>query len=253
MTRPTQRTIFLEAIDQENPDLREAYLNSACGDDAALRASVDALLAAHDRPANPLDSPPLDHRSTWGDGGSGLDITLVADSVAWVQHEGMTIDSYRLMEQIGEGGFGLVFVAQQESAVKRKVALKIIKPGTGSKEVLARFAAERQSVALMDHPNIARIFDAGVTDDARPIRSRPGRGRPWWSTNTESNATSTPDRCHHRAPPHHHPHTKSTTCQDKEMRNFMMPPPLVEVGTLETENHCADGPACLSPGAECHH
>ncbi len=168
MTRPTQRTIFLEAIDQENPDLREAYLNSACGDDAALRASVDALLAAHDRPANPLDSPPLDHRSTWGDGGSGLDITLVADSVACVQHEGMTIDSYRLMEQIGEGGFGLVFVAQQESPVKRKVALKIIKPGTGSKEVLARFAAERQSVALMDHPNIARIFDAGVTDDARP-------------------------------------------------------------------------------------
>ena len=80
----------------------------------------------------------------------------------------MTIGPYRLMEQIGEGGFGLVFVAQQEHPVKRLVALKIIKPGTGSKEVLARFEAEQQAVAIMDHPNIAQVFDAGVTADARP-------------------------------------------------------------------------------------
>jgi serine/threonine protein kinase/Tfp pilus assembly protein PilF len=120
---------------------------------------VDSLLAAHDRPANPLDCIPQDLQ---------LDPTLAVDEVEPSEHIGMTIGSYRLMEQIGEGGFGLVFVAQQDQPVKRKVALKIIKPGTGSQEVLARFNAERQAVAMMDHPNIAYVFDAGVTDDARP-------------------------------------------------------------------------------------
>lgn len=158
MNHPSQRTIFLEALDQENPDQRERYLNSACGDDQKLRASVDDLLAAHDRPANPLDSAIVER---------GLNETFISESNE-TDHVGMVIGDYRLMEQIGEGGFGLVFVAQQDAPVKRKVALKIIKPGTGSKEVLARFDAESQAVAIMDHPNIARVFDAGVTDDSRP-------------------------------------------------------------------------------------
>ncbi len=159
MSRPSPRTVFLEALDQETTDQRDAYLQSACGDDAELRASVESLLAAHDRPANPLDRVPQNRQ---------LDSTLLAETFGRSDHIGMTIGSYRLMEQIGEGGFGLVFVAQQEKPVKRKVALKIIKPGTGSQEVLARFNAERQAVAMMDHPNIAQVFDAGVTDDARP-------------------------------------------------------------------------------------
>ncbi len=159
MSRPSPRTVFLEALDQDTTEQRDAYLQSACGDDADLRASVESLLAAHDRPANPLDCVPQNRQ---------VDAKLLAETVCHSDHIGTRIGSYRLMEQIGEGGFGLVFVAQQEKPVKRKVALKIIKPGTGSREVLARFSAERQAVALMDHPNIAQVFDAGVTEDARP-------------------------------------------------------------------------------------
>ncbi|TWT54841.1 Serine/threonine-protein kinase PknB [Rubripirellula amarantea] len=159
MNRPSQRTIFLEALDQDDPQGRETYLRSACGDDVELRSAVDALLLAHDRPENPLDRPVLPNQ---------LAETLVTDQTPISDHLGLTIGPYRLMEQIGEGGFGLVFVAQQEKPVRRKVALKIIKPGTASREILARFDAERQAVAMMDHPNIARVFDAGVTDDARP-------------------------------------------------------------------------------------
>ncbi|TWU54359.1 Serine/threonine-protein kinase PrkC [Rubripirellula tenax] len=160
MTNATERAIFLQAIDEESLDDRVAYLNSACGDDVALRASVEALLDAHDRPANLLDRPI--------GGGQGIVSTQPAPALPPIQHIGMRIGPYRLMEQVGEGGFGLVFVAQQEHPVKRKVALKIVKPGAGSKEVIARFEAERQAVAMMNHPNIAQVFDAGVTDDHRP-------------------------------------------------------------------------------------
>lgn len=162
MSSPNERSIFLEAIDSPTPQQRNDYLDSVCGDNAALRASVEALLAAHDRPSNPLDTPL----------GKGLcdlpTLTAIDQPSKSTEHVGMKIGSYRLMEQIGEGGFGLVFVAQQERPVKRLVALKIVKPGTGSKEVIARFEAERQAVAMMDHPNIAQVFDAGVTEDARP-------------------------------------------------------------------------------------
>ncbi|EMI19443.1 serine/threonine protein kinase [Rhodopirellula maiorica SM1] len=162
MSSLNERSIFLEALDSSTLEQRNEYLDSACGDDAALRASVEALLAAHDRPSNPLDNPVA----------QGLcnmpTLTAVDSPPKSTEHVGMKIGSYRLMEQIGEGGFGLVFVAQQEHPVKRLVALKIVKPGTGTKEVIARFEAERQAVALMDHPNIAQVFDAGVTDDARP-------------------------------------------------------------------------------------
>ena len=92
--------------------------------------------------------------------------TLALDRVP--QLVGATIGSYRLMEKIGEGGFGLVFVAEQQQPVKRKVALKLIKPGMDSREVIARFEAERQALAMMDHPNIARVFDAGATESGHP-------------------------------------------------------------------------------------
>ncbi|MGB7326341.1 MAG: serine/threonine-protein kinase, partial [Rubripirellula sp.] len=161
MPNPTERAIFLQAIDEEILDDRVAYLDSACGDDRELRASVEALLIAHQQPAALLDHP------------IGGDLSRPSIPVEHsvdhpVDHIGMQIGPYKLMEQIGEGGFGLVFVAEQSQPVRRRVAFKIVKPGLGSKEVIARFEAERQAVALMNHPNIAQVFDAGVTTDHRP-------------------------------------------------------------------------------------
>ena len=168
MSHPSQKTIFLQAIDLEDLNQRQAYLDSVCGENASLRKAVEALLAAHDRPENMLDDPlvqtPGPSVGNTGPFGTAEYVPLTEP----IETIGSFIGPYRLMEQIGEGGFGLVFVAQQEKPVRRKVALKIIKPGMGSDQVLARFAAERQAIAMMDHPNIAQVFDAGVTEDARP-------------------------------------------------------------------------------------
>ncbi|TWU32198.1 serine/threonine protein kinase [Novipirellula artificiosorum] len=161
MPNPTERAIFLQALDEDNLDERLAYLDSACGDDASLRGSVEALLAAHERPAALLDHPICGDRSRFAFSSELSEGPL--------EHIGMQIGPYKLMEQIGEGGFGLVFVAEQEQPVRRRVALKIVKPGAASKEVIARFEGERQAVAMMNHPNIAQVFDAGVTTDHRPF------------------------------------------------------------------------------------
>jgi WD40 repeat protein/serine/threonine protein kinase len=147
------RSIFLAAVERA-PDLWPAYLGEACGDDAGLRARVDQLLQAHQAMGSI-------HRGVPGS---------PAATTEEPQHDrpGTVIGPYRLMEQIGEGGFGLVFVAEQQQPVRRKVALKVIKPGMDSRDVIARFEAERQALALMDHPNIARVFDAGTTASGRP-------------------------------------------------------------------------------------
>ncbi len=161
MSGSTERAIFLHAIEESNPADRLAYLDSACGDDASMRASIDALLVAHEQPAALLDHP------------IGSDAARMPAILAGLtdpsDHVGMQIGPYKLMELIGEGGFGLVFVAEQETPVRRRVALKIVKPGLGSKEVIARFDAERQAVAMMNHPNIAQVFDAGVTAEGVPF------------------------------------------------------------------------------------
>lgn len=159
MTTTSEKTIFLNALEEPTEESRQLYLRSACGTDPKLRASVEALLAAHLKSANLLDTPLIRESIKQ----SAMDATP-----SEINDIGRVIGPYRIMEQIGEGGFGLVFVARQEQPVRRDVALKIIKPGTGSKEILARFDAERQAVAMMNHPHIAQIFDAGVTDDARP-------------------------------------------------------------------------------------
>lgn len=161
----SERELFFHAIDLECSEERSDYLEKACGDDSELRASVDALLKAHELPARLLDHAIGPVSLARFDGPVPIDATLTLTAE---QHVGQQIGDYRLMEQIGEGGFGLVFVAQQDKPVKRRVALKIVKPGQGSKEVIARFEAERQAVALMDHTNIAQVFDAGVTEDGRP-------------------------------------------------------------------------------------
>jgi serine/threonine protein kinase/Flp pilus assembly protein TadD len=166
--RSSEKSIFLEAIDIESTEDRMAFLEVACRGDSALLASITVLLREHARESNPVDKPIV----TECEGAfiSDEDMEAIASQVASYSRRaiGSMIGPYRLMEQIGEGGFGLVYVADQQSPIRRRVALKIIKPGMESREVLARFAAERQAIALMDHPNIARVFDAGVTETLQP-------------------------------------------------------------------------------------
>lgn len=164
MSETSERTIFLQALELESADSRSQYLDQACSGDARLRASVEELLSAHALPDNVLDQPVASpHREENGN----LDPTLLNHQLI-AEGPDSVIGPYRLMEQIGEGGFGLVFVAEQQRPVRRKVALKVVKPGMDTREVIARFEAERQALALMDHPNIARVLDAGTTETGRP-------------------------------------------------------------------------------------
>jgi serine/threonine protein kinase len=145
--------IFCEALDIESPERRQAFLDQACQGDAELRRKVQRLLDAHLKAGNFLIGPAV---------GVTVDVAPIAE------RPGSQIGPYKLREQIGEGGFGVVYVAEQEKPVRRKVALKIIKPGMDTKDVIARFEAERQALALMDHPNVARVLDAGATESGRP-------------------------------------------------------------------------------------
>lgn len=149
-----ERAIFIEALQKERPAERAAYLDGACRNDVGLRQQVDTLLREHEQLGSFLEAPAA--------------VMVVTLDEALTEQPGRVIGPYKLMEQIGEGGMGLVFVAEQQQPVRRKVALKVIKPGMDSKSVIARFEAERQALALMDHPNIARVFEAGTTDSGRP-------------------------------------------------------------------------------------
>jgi serine/threonine protein kinase len=146
--------IFLAALEISDPAEQAAFVAQACAGDDALKKRVEELLRAYGESGGPLDKFP-----------AALEPTLVGDRIEQV---GSTIGPYELLEQIGEGGFGLVFVAKQERPIRRKVALKIIKPGMDTRDVIARFEAERQALALMDHLNIARVLDAGTTESGRP-------------------------------------------------------------------------------------
>ena len=145
------KEILAEAADKNTPVARAAYLDAVCQGDPSLRAEVERLLRAHERAGNFLEQSvvPLEAQTI----GAG---------------PGTVIGRYKLLEEIGEGGFGQVFMAQQEQPVHRMVALKIIKAGMDTREIIARFEAERQALALMDHPNIARVLDAGATESGRP-------------------------------------------------------------------------------------
>jgi serine/threonine protein kinase/tetratricopeptide (TPR) repeat protein len=151
--------IFLAAAEVESPTERQLFLEQHCGNDAALRAQVESLLAASAKVGSFLNKP----ASQALPGSRGT-----ADYEPIAERPGTVIGPYKLMEQIGEGGMGLVFVAEQQQPVRRKVALKIIKPGMDSKQVIARFEAERQALAMMDHQNIAKVFDAGTTESGQP-------------------------------------------------------------------------------------
>ena len=151
------KTIFLRAIEDQSPENWEAYLDEACGDDAPLRARVAQLLKSHQE----LGTFREEARAM------GQTIDMPAEPVI-AAVPGTQIGPYKLVQQIGEGGMGVVYMAEQAAPVRRTVALKIIKPGMDTREVIARFEAERQALALMDHPNIARVFDAGATAAGRP-------------------------------------------------------------------------------------
>jgi eukaryotic-like serine/threonine-protein kinase len=151
------RSIFLAAVEQHPPEQWFTYLDEACDADQELRKRVEVLLRAHQQANSLLDAPgPAPAADTWATQESPA---LVGCAV----QPGTTIGPYKLLEQIGEGGFGVVFIAEQHYPVRRKVALKVIKPGMDTRQVIARFEAERQALALMDHPNIAKVLDGGTT------------------------------------------------------------------------------------------
>jgi hypothetical protein len=160
---PSLDTIFCSAIALASAEERSAYIARACGDDAELRQRVQKLVAAHFRAGNFLRRP----EAGLGVTGDFTPRSAGAGDETLLEGPGTVIGPYRLLEQIGEGGMGLVFVAEQQQPVRRKVALKVIKPGMDTRQVVARFEAERQALALMDHSNIARVFDAGATAEGR--------------------------------------------------------------------------------------
>ena len=147
-------TIFSGAIELTSPVDRLTYITRACGNDGTLRQKVERLVSAYFRAGRFLEDP-------------ASELTPTIDPAPAVR-PGTAIGSYRLMELVGEGGMGMVFVAEQRQPIRRLVALKVIKPGMDTREVVARFEAERQALALMDHPHIAMVFDGGVTDQGRP-------------------------------------------------------------------------------------
>ena len=153
MIEDQARSIFFETLDRA-PDQWCAYLDEACGANAELRVRVEQLLRAHGSIGSIhgglTPTPPIEQES------------------ALLEGPGTVIGPYRLLQKIGEGGFGIVYMAEQIQPVRRKVALKILKPGMDTRQVIARFEAERQALALMDHPNIAQVFDGGATSTGRP-------------------------------------------------------------------------------------
>jgi hypothetical protein len=146
--------IFEAALALESEAQRKAYLDRACPD-AEFRRELESLLDAHLHPD-----------SVFADGTARLAASIRQGDSHEIQ--GALIGRYKLLQEIGEGGMGVVYMAEQQEPVRRRVALKIIKLGMDTKQVVARFEAERQALALMDHPNIARVLDAGATENGRP-------------------------------------------------------------------------------------
>jgi eukaryotic-like serine/threonine-protein kinase len=156
--QPNREVTVLNAALELRPEERAAYLDEACAGDAALRQQIEDLLRADAAAEGFLEAPP-----------AGLGAPRTVRLTATLREKpGDKIGHYKLLQQIGEGGCGVVYMAEQEKPVRRRVALKVIKLGMDTKQVIARFDAERQALALMDHPNIAKVLEAGATETGRP-------------------------------------------------------------------------------------
>ncbi len=149
------KTIFTEALEKPSAEEQVSYLKKACGSDSKLRSKIEALLKSHKEAGEFFRKPAI-----------GSAITL--DDAPILESPGTVIGRYKLLEKIGEGGMAVIYMAEQTEPIRRKVALKIIKLGMDTRSVIARFEAERQALAMMDHPNIAKVFDAGSTETGRP-------------------------------------------------------------------------------------
>ena len=149
------RFIFSEVYKKKTSQERTDYLNKTCKGDTDLREEVESLLKAYDSAEGFLDAPIFN-----------ADVTLYDSPIS--EAPGMVINRYKLLEKIGEGGMAVVYMAEQQEPIRRRIALKIIKLGMDTKSVITRFEAERQALAMMDHPNIAQVFDAGATETGRP-------------------------------------------------------------------------------------
>ena len=154
VNRGEVKSIFGRALDIESADERAQYLDEACRGADELRVEVDALLNAIAEAGDFL-------------GGSVPEVAPTIDQTN-AEKPGAEIGPYKLLQNVGEGGMGVVYMAEQTEPVERRVALKIIKPGMDTGQVIARFEAERQALALMDHPSIAKVLDAGATETGRP-------------------------------------------------------------------------------------
>src|SRR5438046_3185556 len=163
----TERDMFIAALQREDPAQRQAYLDEACARQPELRQQVEHLLRLHEGAGSFLEKPAAESVAT----GAFPD---AAEEALPSEAPGAVIGPYKLIEQIGEGGMGTVWMAQQTEPVRRLVAVKLIKVGMDSRQVSTRFEAERQALALMDHPNIARVLDAGTTK-GEPGGVSPGR------------------------------------------------------------------------------
>ncbi len=178
------KDLLKAALDRSDPDDRSTFLDRECSGNHELRELVDSLLAEHDRSVTPVDSSlaakpeavPTGSPDETTDGSAppaqadGETLGYQMKTPAAASLFGTVIAGrYKLREEIGEGGMGSVYLAEQTQPVKRQVALKLIKAGMDSRAVLTRFESERQALALMDHPNIAKVFDAGTTETGRPF------------------------------------------------------------------------------------
>ncbi len=151
------RDIFMKALEKSSTEERAAFLDGACGEDILLRRRVEDLLNRHFESETFMAGPAAETEKT------------ILNEVPLKEGPGEQIGRYKLLQKLGEGGFGVVYMAEQKEPVRRRVALKIIKMGMDTQQVVARFEAERQALALMDHPNIARVLDAGATNSGRPF------------------------------------------------------------------------------------
>jgi len=166
-----EEALCVAVLNLPDPVLRARFLDKACAGDVHLRAAVEAMLLAHADAEDffaqgraAVNAPEVDAQAAAVIHEAYIDIEEMAD-----EQIGSRVGRYKLLQKIGEGGCGTVYMAEQEEPVRRQVALKVIKLGMDTKSVIARFEAERQALAMMDHPNIARVLDAGATETGRPF------------------------------------------------------------------------------------